>query len=61
VNRDTNDFDISLLLSTKIISFFMFFTSFVTFVYWCCYLQIEPKHMFGWERVTSVMSNEVLQ
>ena len=56
---ETNIFVISVLLSTKIISFFMLFTSFVLSAYWRSYLHIELKHGFDWGRVTGVMSNEI--
>jgi len=44
---ETNNFDISLLLSMKIINFFMVFMSFVPSSYWCFHLHIEPKHQHG--------------
>jgi len=53
---ETNNCDISLLLSTKIINFFMFFMS---FTYWRSHLHIETKHGFDWGRVTGIMSNEI--
>jgi len=56
---ETNNFDISLLLSTKIINFFMVFTSFVPSVYWRFHLYIELKHGFDWGCVTWAVSNEI--
>jgi len=54
-----HNFYISLLLSMKIINFFMFFMSFAPSTYWRSHLHIEPKHGFDWGCVTGVMSNEI--
>jgi len=56
---ETNNFAISVLLSTKLLSFFMLFTSFAPSAYRRSHPQIEPKHGFDWGRVTGVMSNEI--
>jgi len=56
---ETNIFAISVLLSTKIISFSTLFTSIAPSAYWRSHLHIEPKHGFDWGCVTGVMSNEI--
>jgi len=57
---ETNNFVISVLLSTKTISFFMLFTSFAPSAFWRSHLHIKPKHGFDWGRITGVMSNEIV-
>jgi len=47
------------LLSTKIISFFMLFTSFASSAHLRSHPHIEPKHGFDWGHITEVMSNAI--
>jgi len=56
---ETKNFDILLLLSMKIINFFMVFRSFAPSAYWHTHLRIELKCRFDWGRVTGVMSNKL--
>jgi len=56
---ETNNFDIALLLSMKIINFFHVVDVICTICLGALIRISEAKHGFDWEHVTRVMSNKI--